>query len=295
MPFCLARAQTGANGTVSAVNRGDVAARRACRIKFDFFESESDLRRYLSLPLPVYAAAALLALAGCSTYDSVTDKVIGVVTPYRINIVQGNFVSKEAYDQLQAGMTRDQVRQLLGTPLLTDLFHANRWDYVFYFKRGNASVVQERHLKVYFDGDSLVRWEGGENLPTEYQLVQEIDGQKGKAVKTEAPAPSTASAAAAEAAAPSPDAAAAAPTAAVPANTGVATVSTDAAAANAGAASSAPSTPSTQAASQAQAASPAASGGSSGSGAPSTATATGTGIVPSPRVTSGGGLFSMPK
>ncbi len=270
MPFCLARAQTGANGTVYAVNEGDVAARPACRIKFDFFESESDLRRYLSLPLSVCAAAAFLALAGCSTYDSVTDKVIGVVTPYRINIVQGNFVSKEAYDQLKAGMTRDQVRQLLGTPLLTDIFHANRWDYVFYFKRGNASVVQERHLKVYFEGDTLARWEGGENLPTEYQLVEEIDGQKGrKSVKTEAPAPSTASAAAAEGAAPSPDAAAIAPTAA-PAATDVAAVSTDAAAANVAAAAkpvaSAPQTP-----------------------------AAGAGLVPSPRVTSGGGLFSAPQ
>lgn len=235
-------------------------ARRA-GVMFDFFESESDLRRYLSLPFSVCAAAAFLALAGCSTYDSVTDKVIGVVTPYRINIVQGNFVSKEAYEQLKPGMTRDQVRQLLGTPLLTDIFHADRWDYVFYFKRGNASVVQERHLKVYFEGDTLARWEGGENLPTEYQLVQEIDGQKGKAVKTEAPAPSTASAAAAEAAAPSPDAVAAAPTA-VPAAADAATVSAPAAESSAS--------------------------GSSG-------TSGGTGLVPSPRVTSGGGLFSTPK
>lgn len=251
-------------------------ARRA-GFKFDLFESESDLRRYLSLPFSVCAAAAFLALAGCSTYDSVTDKVIGVVTPYRINIVQGNFVSKEAYEQLNAGMTRDQVRQLLGTPLLTDIFHANRWDYVFYFKRGNASVVQERHLKVYFEGDTLARWEGGENLPTEYQLVQEIDGQKGKTVKTDAPAPSTASAAAAEAAAPSPDAAAVAPTAA-PAPTDVATVSTDAAAANvAAAAKPAPQT----------------SQPAAGTGAP--AKPTGTGLVPSPRVTSSGGLFSAPQ
>ncbi|VVE50108.1 Outer membrane protein assembly factor BamE [Pandoraea iniqua] len=232
------------------------------------------MRRYLSL----YAAAALLALAGCSTYDSVTDKVIGVVTPYRINIVQGNFVSKEAYEQLKAGMTRDQVRQVLGTPLLTDIFHANRWDYVFYFKRGNTSVVQERHLRVYFENDALARWDGGENLPTEYQLVQEIDGQKGKTVKTDAPAPSTASAAAAEAASPSPDAAATAPTAAAtPAVNDVATVSTDAAASqttptNAGLASSATTSTSSNA-----------------------GTAGGTGLVPSPRVTSGGGLFSAPK
>ncbi|PTD98820.1 outer membrane protein assembly factor BamE [Pandoraea apista] len=242
-------------------------ARRA-GVMFDFFESESDLRRYLSLPFSVCAAAAFLVLAGCSTYDSVTDKVIGVVTPYRINIVQGNFVSKEAYDQLKPGMTRDQVRQLLGTPLLTDIFHADRWDYVFYFKRGNASVVQERHLKVYFSGDTLARWEGGENLPTEYQLVQEIDGQKGKTVKTEAPAPSTASAAAAEAAAPSPNAAAVAPTAA-PAATDVATT--------------VPAAPATQA-------SPAADSSASGS----TGASGGTGLVPSPRVTSGG-LFSTPK
>ncbi|VVE82343.1 outer membrane protein assembly factor BamE [Pandoraea sputorum] len=239
------------------------------------------MRRYLSLPFSVCAAAAFLALAGCSTYDSVTDKVIGVVTPYRINIVQGNFVSKEAYERLKAGMTRDQVRQLLGTPLLTDIFHANRWDYVFYFKRGNASVVQERHLKVYFEGDTLARWEGGENLPTEYQLVQEIDGQKGKTVKTDAPAPSTASAAAAEAAAPSPDAAAVAPPAA-PAPTDVATVSTDAAANVAAAAKPAPTT-------QSSAPAPRASTSSSAG------TASGTGLVPSPRVTSGGGLFSMPQ
>ncbi|WP_286799062.1 outer membrane protein assembly factor BamE [Pandoraea sp. 64-18] len=222
------------------------------------------MRRYLSLPLSVCAAAAFLALAGCSTYDSVTDKVIGVVTPYRINIVQGNFVSKEAYEQLKAGMTRDQVRQLLGTPLLTDIFHANRWDYVFYFKRGNASVVQERHLKVYFDGDTLARWEGGENLPTEYQLVQEIDGQKGKTVKTDASAPSTASAATAETAAP--------------AASDVAAVST------AAAATASEPAPASNAQSTA---------GDSASG--SATTATGTGLVPSPRVTSGGGLFSMPK
>ncbi|WP_301236038.1 outer membrane protein assembly factor BamE [Pandoraea cepalis] len=222
------------------------------------------MRRYLSLPLSVCAAAAFLALAGCSTYDSVTDKVIGVVTPYRINIVQGNFVSKEAYEQLKAGMTRDQVRQLLGTPLLTDIFHANRWDYVFYFKRGNASVVQERHLKVYFDGDTLARWEGGENLPTEYQLVREIDGQKGKTVKTDASAPSTASAATAEAAAP--------------AASDVAAVST------AAAATASEPAPASNAQSTA---------GDSASG--SATTATGTGLVPSPRVTSGGGLFSMPK
>lgn len=114
--------------------------------------------------------------------------MISAITPYRINIVQGNFVSKEAYDQLKPGMTRNQVRLLLGTPLLTDMFHDNRWDYVFYFKRGSTSVVQERRLSVYFDGDHLARWTGGENLPSEQELVREIDGQKGKISKPSKPA-----------------------------------------------------------------------------------------------------------
>ena len=272
MPFCLARAQTGQTGRIDPSTGAMWRRARRAGVIFDFFESESDLRRYLSLPFSVCAAAAFLVLAGCSTYDSVTDKVIGVVTPYRINIVQGNFVSKEAYDKLKAGMTRDQVRQLLGTPLLTDIFHANRWDYVFYFKRGNTSVVQERHLKVYFDGDTLARWEGGEDLPTEYQLVQEIDGQKGKSVKTDAPVPSTASAAAAEDVAPSQTA--------TPAASDVSSVSTAAAAASTASQSATSSN-----------AQPAAADSASGSAT----TATGTGLVPSPRVTSGGGLFSMPK
>ena len=92
------------------------------------------------------AASALLA--GCGTYDSTTRKIANAITPYRIDIVQGNFVSREQAAQLKEGMTRDQVRFVLGTPLLTDMFHANRSDYIFSFKRGNTSVVQERRLTV---------------------------------------------------------------------------------------------------------------------------------------------------
>ena len=74
-------------------------------------------------------------------------------------------------------MTRDQVQFLLGTPLLTDVFHANRWDYVFSFKRGNTQVVQQRRFTVFFDNDRLVRF-GGDELPSEYELIAEIDGMK---------------------------------------------------------------------------------------------------------------------
>ncbi|MEN7528487.1 MULTISPECIES: outer membrane protein assembly factor BamE [unclassified Cupriavidus] len=156
-------------------------------------------------------AAALLAGA-CSAYDSTSRKVVQSITPYRINIVQGNFVSREATSQLREGMTRDQVRFLLGTPLLQDVFHGNRWDYYFSFRRGATPVVQSRQFTVFFDGDKLVKWQGDE-LPSEYELIAEIDGMKaaqrnntsGKAVSTPAAAPASTSTT------PAPEAAPAAP------------------------------------------------------------------------------------
>ncbi|EYS96388.1 hypothetical protein CF68_20900 [Cupriavidus sp. SK-4] len=129
-------------------------------------------------------AAALLAGA-CSAYDSTSRKVANAITPYRINIVQGNFVSREAVSQLREGMTRDQVKFLLGTPLLNDVFHADRWDYVFSFRRGNTPVVQQRRFTVFFEGDRLVKFSGDE-LPSEYELIAEIDGMK-KALKDQTP------------------------------------------------------------------------------------------------------------
>ena len=121
--------------------------------------------------------AATVLVGACSAYDSTSRKVANAITPYRINIVQGNFVSREAALQLREGMTRDQVRFLLGTPLLTDVFHANRWDYVFSFRRGSTPVVQQRRYTVFFQDDKLVKFSGDE-LPSEYELIAEIDGFK---------------------------------------------------------------------------------------------------------------------
>ena len=124
------------------------------------------------------AVATVAVLAGCSTYDSLTQRVAQSITPYRITVVQGNFVSKEAAAQMQVGMSRAQVKQLLGTPLLTDMFHADRWDYVFYFKRGSTNVVQQRDFVVLFAGDRVASWSGGEDLPSNLELLAEIDGDK---------------------------------------------------------------------------------------------------------------------
>ena len=156
------------------------------------------------------AATALAVLAGCSTYDSVTQRIAQHITPYRITIVQGNFVSKEAASQMRVGMSRDEVKKLLGTPLLTDMFHANRWDYVFYFKRGSTSVVQQRDFVVHFEGDRVASWTGGEDLPSNLELLAEIDGDRsGRRARAKA--------AAAAASAPAASAAAAATPASAPA------------------------------------------------------------------------------
>ncbi|MFP3503512.1 outer membrane protein assembly factor BamE [Burkholderia sp. SIMBA_062] len=156
----------------------------------------------------IIAAAAVAALAGCSSYDSVTQRIAQSITPYRITVVQGNFVSQEKAAQLQAGMTREQVRALLGTPLLADMFHADRWDYLFYFKRGSTSVVQQRDLVLTFAGDRLASWTGADNLPSELDLLADIDGDRGgKKAKAAAAAKKAAEAAAAASAAQAAEAA----------------------------------------------------------------------------------------
>ncbi|AYZ67331.1 outer membrane protein assembly factor BamE [Burkholderia multivorans] len=153
----------------------------------------------------IIAAAAVAALAGCSSYDSVTQRIAQRITPYRITVVQGNFVSQEKASQLQTGMTREQVRALLGTPLLSDMFHADRWDYLFYFKRGSTAVVQQRDLVLTFSGDRLAGWTGADNLPSELDLLADIDGDKrGKKAKQSAATAAAASGASAVQAAAAP-------------------------------------------------------------------------------------------
>ncbi len=79
---------------------------------------------------------------------------------YRMEIQQGNYISQEAVSQLKLGMTKEQVRFVLGTPLVADIFHENRWDYVYRRQRQNSREVEERRVSVFFEGDKLVRLEG---------------------------------------------------------------------------------------------------------------------------------------
>ncbi|AXA92904.1 hypothetical protein DPH57_18185 [Massilia sp. YMA4] len=106
---------------------------------------------------------------------SKAQKFMWFFSPYRPDIQQGNFVSKEMLAQLKTGMTRDQVRFVLGTPLLNDIFHADRWDYPFRLARGNGELTTSA-VVVYFDKEGKVeRFEGGE-LPTEQEYIARIAG-----------------------------------------------------------------------------------------------------------------------
>ena len=116
------------------------------------------------------------AVAACSSFDSTTQSLAGVVSPYKIDIVQGNFVSREQVEALQPGMGRQQVRDILGTPLVTSLFHSDRWEYVFTLKRPNTDI-QTRKLTVFFNGDVLDRAEGDE-MPSESEFVASLGKNK---------------------------------------------------------------------------------------------------------------------
>ncbi len=117
-----------------------------------------------------------LALGACSSAVDNTQRawMNSIFQPYVPDVVQGNFISSEQYASLKVGMTREQVRQIMGTPLLASYFHANRWDYVFEFKREGETVGKERRVTLFFQGDQLIKF-GGDALPTEVELVAEID------------------------------------------------------------------------------------------------------------------------
>lgn len=149
---------------------------------------------------------ALSVLTGCSSTPkapvtseasgasgvNITKKsrFLGIFSPYRVDIQQGNFVSKELVAQLKPGMTKDQVIFILGKPLLTDIFHANRWDYDFRLVKGNGEIITSKVI-VFFGQDNLLdHYTGGDNLPTESEYLSLISGQPVSTNKKDAPSSS---------------------------------------------------------------------------------------------------------
>jgi outer membrane protein assembly factor BamE len=95
-------------------------------------------------------------LSSACTNDLVAHRIPGV---YRIDIEQGNQITAKMVDRLQTGMTERQVRYALGSPLMIDTFHPERWDYLYQMKRGNGDFEQ-RHITVYFSEGKLAQIEG---------------------------------------------------------------------------------------------------------------------------------------
>jgi outer membrane protein assembly factor BamE len=98
----------------------------------------------------ILTLVGLLLLAGCSSIPSLL---------YKIEIQQGNVITQEMVNKLKPGMTRSQVRFALGSPMISDAFHENRWDYVYRLEQ-KGKLVEQRHLAVFFEGDKLVRTNG---------------------------------------------------------------------------------------------------------------------------------------
>lgn len=134
-------------------------------------------KRLFSASLARFACLAIgtAALAACSSINSTSERLVERITPYSMEIVQGNFVSKEQVQALRPGMSREQVRNILGSPLVTSLFHADRWDYIFTIKRKGVDI-ESKHLTVYFNGFVLDRVEGDE-MPSEDEFVSELAGK----------------------------------------------------------------------------------------------------------------------
>lgn len=100
-------------------------------------------------------AASLVALGACSVKPS-------FINEYKIDVQQGNVLGQEMVSQLKPGQTRDQVRFLLGTPMIADMFHQNRWDYVYRFQSGRTGEVESRRFAVFFDADGRLERVAGD-------------------------------------------------------------------------------------------------------------------------------------
>jgi outer membrane protein assembly factor BamE len=111
-----------------------------------------------------------MALAGCAQWES---GPLGVLAPYRIDVVQGNVVTQDLIERIRPGLRRIQVRELLGTPLVTDAFHADRWDYVFTLNR-QGSTPQRQALVLHFEGDVLKKVDAPPKLASEKEFVASI-------------------------------------------------------------------------------------------------------------------------
>lgn len=134
------------------------AGRGLRNVRLDFFLLMIFMRRAVHLLLP-------LLLAGC------------FLVPHKIEVLQGNFVDHKMLEKLKPDMTRSQVRFVLGTPLIADPFHPDRWDYV-YLSGKAGDVRSQSRITVVFDGNRLVRLEG-DGIPFDIRALEPAPQEPG--------------------------------------------------------------------------------------------------------------------
>src|SRR5688500_14686883 len=128
----------------------------------------------------ILTLVVLLLLAGCSSVPSLL---------YKIEVQQGNVITQEMVDKLKPGMTRSQVRFALGSPMINDAFHENRWDYLYRFEQ-RGKLIEQRKLTVFFEDDKLMRIDGSFSTPLAF--VQHQPGESEERTEPTAPTAPTA-------------------------------------------------------------------------------------------------------
>ena len=141
--------------------------------------------KHSSLPMRSATGLALVALAflagACASRTEPvaahTPGLMDRLTPYKVEVQQGNVVTRDQVALVKPGMQREQVRDILGSPMLTDVFHARRWDYLYAVGRSSGAPQQRWVVTVHFDGDAVQRVAAPE-LPTENEFVARMAGNR---------------------------------------------------------------------------------------------------------------------
>ena len=133
-----------------------------------------------------YSVQTAFILVACSVLGACSSRAssmstsainpVNWITPYKVDVIQGNFISKEQVEQLRPGLSRDEVKAVLGTPLMTSLFHADRWDYVFTMKRQGVEPQSFKYT-VFFKDKLLERFEG-DTMPSESEFIAKLSNQR---------------------------------------------------------------------------------------------------------------------
>ena len=119
----------------------------------------------------ISAAVVLVSLSGCSSFS-----------PYKMDIRQGNYITPEMRKKVKIGMSRQQVSSILGSPLVSDVFHANRWDYIYRFEE-KTKLVEQQRLTLYFEGEFVSRIEdnqAADSKPAESKPAVDAAGAPAK-------------------------------------------------------------------------------------------------------------------